>query len=87
MPGVTCPKLALFFTAYSEMAREIRVSLVTQIAKNLPVIQETQVSSLGWEDPLRIEWLPTPWRIPWTEEPSGLQSMGWQRVRHYYYYY
>ena len=52
MPGVTCQKLALFFTAYSEMARENRVSLVTQMPKNLPVMQETQVSSLGWEDPL-----------------------------------
>ena len=39
-------------TQYSEMARENRVSLVTQMPKNLPVMQETQVSSLGWEDPL-----------------------------------
>ena len=52
MPGVTCQKLIFFFTAYSETARENGVSLVTQMAKNLPVMQETQVRSLGWEDPL-----------------------------------
>ena len=49
-------------------------------------MQETQVRSLGWEDPQRPEWQPTPgippWRIPWTEEPGGLQSMRLQRVRH-----
>ena len=47
---------------------------------------ETQVQSLGWEDPLKKE-LAThssilAWRIPWTEEPGGLQSMGSLRVRH-----
>ena len=45
-----------------------------------------QVQSLGWEDPLE-EGMTTPssvlaWRIPWTEEPGGLQSMGLQRVGH-----
>ena len=50
MPGVTCQKLALLSTAYSEMARENGVSLVTHMAENLPVMQETQVRSLGWED-------------------------------------
>ena len=68
-----------------------RAPLVAQAIKNLPVMQETWVRSLGWEDPLkkslwRREWLPTScilaWRIPWTEEPGGLQSMGSHRVRH-----
>ena len=58
-------------------------SLVAQKIKNLPVIQETQVQSLVWEDPLE-EGMVTQssvlaWRIPWTEEPGGLQSMGSQR--------
>ena len=48
--------------------------------------QERQVMSLGWEDPLE-EGMAThssilAWRIPWTEEPGGLQSIGLQRVRH-----
>ena len=57
---------------------------VAQMVKNLPAIQETQVRSLGWEDPLE-EAMEThssilAWRIQWTEEPGGLQSMGSQRV-------
>ena len=59
------------------------------MVKNLPAIQEmqeTQVRSLGREDPLE-EGMAThssilAWRIPWTEEPGGLQSIGSQRVRH-----
>ena len=54
--------------------------------KNLPAVQETQVQSLGQEDPLE-EVMAThssilAWRIPWTEEPGRLQSMGSQRVGH-----
>ena len=49
-------------------------------------MQEIQDRSLGWEDPLEEGMATHPgilaWRIPWTEEPSGLQSMGLQRVRH-----
>ena len=61
-------------------------ALVAQMVKNLSAIQETQVQSLGWEDPLE-EAMEThssilAWRIPWTEETGGLQSMGSQRVRH-----
>ena len=57
------------------------------MVKDLPAMQKTQVWSLGWEDPWRREWQPTPvfllaWRIPWTEEPDRLQSMGSQRVGH-----
>ena len=61
-------------------------SLVAQMVKNLHAMQETQVQSLGQEDPLE-EGMATYcsiliWRIPWTEEPGGLQSMGLQRVGH-----
>ena len=64
----------------------IRTFLVVQSVKNLPVVQETQVWSLGQEDPLEKEMAThssiLTWKIPWTEEPGGLQSMGSQRVRH-----
>ena len=43
--------------------------------KKLPAIQETQVWSLGWDDPLEEEMAILAWRIPWTEQPGGLQSM------------
>ena len=48
-------------------------------------MQETRLRSLGWEDPLEKEmaaYSSTAWRIPWTEEPGGLQSIRLQRVRH-----
>ena len=64
----------------------LRASLVAQTVKNPPVMQETRIRSLGWEDPLEegmaIHSRILAWRIPWTEEPDGLQSMGWQRVGH-----
>ena len=55
------------------------------VVKNLPAIQETQVRLLGWEDPLE-KGMAThsnilAWRIPWTEEPGGLQATGLQWVR------
>ena len=57
-----------------------------QLVKNLPAVQETWVKSLGWEDPLQkgmaIHSSILAWRIPWMEEPGGLQSMGSQRVGH-----
>ena len=64
----------------------IRASLVAQMVKKLSAVWEIQVWSLGREDPLEKE-MATPssilvWRIPWTEEPSGLQSMGSLRVGH-----
>ena len=59
-------------------------STVAQMVKSLPAMQETWVSSLGWDDPLEkeiaIHSSILAWRIPWTEEPGGLQSMGLQRV-------
>ena len=55
------------------------------MVKNLPAVQETQIPSLGQEDPLEKELAPhsstLAWRIPWTEEHGRLQSMGLQRVR------
>ena len=61
-------------------------SLVAQMVKRLPAVQETRVQSLGWEDPLEKEMAThssiLAWKIPWTEEPGRLQSMGLQRVRH-----
>ena len=56
------------------------------VVKNPPAMQEMQVQSLDWDDP-REKGMAThssihAWRIPWTEEPGGLRSMGSQRVRH-----
>ena len=64
----------------------VRASLVTQMVKNPPTMQEIWVGSLGQEDPLE-KGIAThcsilAGRIPWTEEPSGLQSVGLQRVGH-----
>ena len=59
---------------------------MAQTLKNLPAMQETQVGFLDWEDPLEkgmaIHSSIVAWRIPWTEEPGGPQSVGSQRVKH-----
>ena len=61
-------------------------SLVAQTVKHLSTMWETRVQSVGWEDPLEKEMAihssTLAWKIPWTEEPGRLQSMGSQRVRH-----
>ena len=61
-------------------------SLVAQTVKRLLAMRETQVRSLGWEDPLEKEMAThsstLAWKIPWTEEPGRLQSVGSQRVGH-----
>ena len=61
-------------------------SLVAQMIKHLPAMQETQVQSLGHKDPLEKEMVThsstLTWKIPWTEEPGRVQSMGSQRVGH-----
>ena len=61
-------------------------SMVAQVVKHLPAVQETQVRSLGWEDPLEKEMAThsstLAWKIPWTEEHGRLQSIGSPRVRH-----
>ena len=59
---------------------------MAQLVTSLPAMQETCVRSLGWEDPLE-KVMATPssvlvWRITWTEEPGGLQSMESQRIRY-----
>ena len=55
---------------------------MVQILKNLPAVWETWLQSLGWEDPLEKEMAThssiLAWRIPWTEQPSGLQSIGYK---------
>ena len=60
--------------------------LVAQRVKNLPAMQETWVQFLGWEDPPKKEMAThssiLAWKIPWTKETGGLQSMGSQGVRH-----
>ena len=60
---------------------------MAQMVKNLLEMQETRAGSLDWEVPLEKEMAThssiLAWEIPWTEEPSGLQSMGLQRVGHH----
>ena len=60
--------------------------MVAQLVKNPPAMQETPVQFLGWEDPLEKEMAThssvLAWRILWTEESSGLQFMGPQRIGH-----
>ena len=70
-----------------QRAREVNLEwpgLVAQMVKNLPAVQETQVRSLGWEDPLEeklaIHSSILAWRVPWTEEPGRLQSMDSQEL-------
>ena len=69
--------------AFSEI-EEVRASLVAQSVKNPPAVQETQVWSLGREDPLEKEMATHSsifaWRTPWTEEPGGLRPMGSQEL-------
>ena len=60
-------------------------SLIAQLVKDLPAMQETWIQSLGQEDPLENGMATRSdifWRLPWTEEPGGLQSVGSHRVRH-----
>ena len=70
----------------NQLNKNIRDSLVAQMVKNLPVMQETRVQSLGQEDPLEKGIANhssiLAWRIPWTEEPGVLPSMGSHRVGH-----
>ena len=63
-----------------------RTSLVAQAVKHLSTMRETRVRALGWEDSLEKEMAihssTIAWKIPWTEEPCRIQSMGLQRVGH-----
>ena len=71
---------------YDSTLQYIETSLVAQTVKRLPAMWEAEVQSLGREDILEKEMAThssiLAWRIPWTEEPGGLQSMGLQRVGH-----
>ena len=70
---------------YWQMPRSVWL-LVAQMVRRLPTMQETQVRSLGWEDPLEKAMAThsstLAWKIPWMEEPGRLQSMELQRVGH-----
>ena len=72
-------------TVRHDLATE-QLLLVAQTVKNPSAMQETWVQSLGWEDPLEKGMATHSsilgWRIPWSEEPGRLQSMGLQRVGH-----
>ena len=73
-------------SGYFMITYKFRASLVAQMVKNLPEMRQTWVQSLGQEDPLEkamgIHSSILAWRIPWTEKPGRLQSMGSHRVRH-----
>ena len=66
-----------------ELRELCRASLIAQLVKNLPTMQETRVQSLGWEDPLEKDMAThssiLAWRIPWTEEPDRLESTRLQK--------
>ena len=79
-------KHPLLFDDFMSLLTTLWASLVAQLVKNSPAMQETWVRSLGREDPLE-KYMAThssilTWRILWTDESGGLQSMGSQRVRH-----
>ena len=79
-------KTATIKQSYLDLVSDIGTSLLAHTVKHLPTMQETWVQSLGQEDLLEKE-IEThssslTWKIPWTEEPGGLQSMGSQRVGH-----
>ena len=71
---------------FNMLSRLLRTSLVAQMVKRLSTMQETWVQSLGWADLLEKAMAPHSsilvWKIPWTEEPGRLQSLGLQRVGH-----
>ena len=85
LPGVHSCHVAIFFYGDFECgAGAIWASLVAQMVKNMPAMRETCVQSLGQKDPLK-KGMAThcsilAWRIPWTDEPGGLQSMELQRL-------
>ena len=83
---ILASSLNLGFHGLAAMKKCLRVVSVAQMVKNLLAMQETWVRSLVWEDPLEkgmaIHSSILAWRIPRTEEPGGLQSVGSQRVGH-----
>ena len=77
---------APFILSFNNSTLAAWTSLVAQTVKRLSMMRETRVRSLGWKDPLEKEMAihssTIAWKIPWTEEPGRLQSMGSQRVGH-----
>ena len=73
-------------SASGSLCSSIGINLVAQTVQHLPAMRETPIRSLAWEDPLEKEMAThsstLAWKIPWTEEPCRLQSMGSQRVGH-----
>ena len=74
---------ALIQPSYDLLTWAPQTSLVAQIVKSLPAVQQTWVQSLSQEDPLEKETHSSilAWKIPWIEELGGLQSIGSQRVK------
>ena len=72
---------------HPQFGQTVKASLVAQMLRNLPAVQETQVRTLGWEDPLEKGMATLSsilaWRIQCTEVPGGLQSIGSQKVGHH----
>ena len=88
MPYVSKPSFQKMLAKCLNIAvlSQLLTSLVAQMVKCLHTMQETHVQSLGWEDLLEKEMAThsciLAWKIPWTEESGGIQSIGSQRVRH-----
>ena len=84
--SITSAQASICFDKIHTFSGYKKTSLVAQKVKHLPIMQETQVRSLCWEDPLEKEMAihscTFAWKIPWMEEPSRLQSMRSQRVGH-----
>ena len=82
---ISSPQM-LYILTYSCPFLFLLTSLVAQMVKHLPTMQETQVRSLGWDDPLEKEMAThssvLAWKIPWAEEPGRLMSMRPQWVGH-----
>ena len=80
MPGIVQGHLHVTSQHIQKIEKLNTVNLVAHWVKNLPALQETRVQSLGWEDPLAKEMAThsslLAWKISWTEEPGGLESMG-----------
>ena len=88
-PGKSLIFILLFYIFFSflfSLLGDSLASLLAQVVKNLPAMQEAQVQPLGGEDPLEkgmaIHSSILNWKIPWKEEPGGLQSIGLQTVGH-----
>ena len=85
-PDTSLWVLRHFLSLISRLLVAIWIFPVAQTVKNLPAVKEAWVRSLGWKDPLEkgmtIHSSILAWRIPWTEEPGGPQSMWSQRVGH-----